>query len=125
MKKFNPCRGSFGFIFSTLLSAYIVATLTLIFLGPNRNAQEDFANRQNPFAILLVLGLFLGVSWYIGTKVYDSYLGPKLRQLGWNESSYLNSLGIIILTILAFEVLTFVSSYLILALILISKIFGL
>src|SRR3989338_7595686 len=105
MEKRNYCRRYFCWIFSVLISAYFLTSALFIFIGSEKNAHDAFLNNQNPLVILLVLSICIAIFWYIGTKIYDYNLGPKLRQMGWNESSYLGGLGFSLLTMLVLHVL--------------------
>lgn len=105
MEKFNYCRRYFCWLFSVLISAYFLTSVLFAVIGPEKNVHDAFLNNQNPLVILLVLSVGLAIFWYIGTKIYDNYLGPKLRQRGWNESSYLSGLGFFLMTMLVLYVL--------------------
>lgn len=118
MEKLNYCRKYFCFIFSVLMSAYFLTSALFLFIGPGKSVHDEFMNRQNPAVILLVLLTCLAIFWYIGTKIYDKYLGPKLRQRGWNESSYFRGFSLSLLTMLALYVLPIVGFALVF------KIFG-
>lgn len=105
MEKENYCRRYFCWIFSALVSAYFLTSILFVVVGSDKNVQDEFLNRQNTLMIFVVLAVCLAFFWYISTRMYDSYLGPTLRQRGWNEYSYLRGLGLSLLTMLVLHVL--------------------
>lgn len=97
MVKINYCRRYFPWIFGIALSAYFMTfalPAILLFVG---YGQESLKHGVKPLIVsLLVLGIFA----YAGFKIYDNYLGPKLRQRGWDEMSYFRGLELSVLTML-------------------------
>lgn len=97
MLKINFCRRYFPWVFGISMSAYFMAfalPAILLFVG------YDQENLKHGVKSLIVMLFVLGIFAFAGLKIYDNYLGPKLRQRGWNEMSYFRGLELSVLTML-------------------------
>lgn len=97
MLKTNYCRRYFPWIFGIVLSAYFMTfalPAILLFVG---YGQESLKHGVKPLIVLL---LVLGIFVFAGFKIYDNYVGSKLRQRGWSEMSYFRGLELSVLTML-------------------------
>ena len=101
----NYCRRYFCIGFSAITSLYFLTSLLFVFVGIKKDAINTFLNDRGPFVTVLVLLSGFIIFLYPSVKLYDGYLGPKLRKRGWNEFSYFSGLKIFILTIGVIQIL--------------------
>lgn len=97
MLKINFCRRYFPWAFGISMSAYFMTfalPAILLFVGYGQESLKPGVKS------LIVLFPVLGIFAFAGLKIYDNYLGSKLRQRGWNEMSYFRGLELSILTML-------------------------
>ena len=82
----NWCLTCFQYPFIAVMSAF---TLTTFFMITNIEPKDI-----GGVSVLLSLAIPMVAFYFIGNKIYYSFIGPRIRKRGWNENSFLRGLQV-------------------------------